>query len=963
VSICSSCGKEINEDSAFCQFCGHNKTPWLEKGTILYHGRYKIIDSIGSGGMAKIYLTEDLNLENMPCVIKAMSDDFKEPEEREYAIKKFKEEAVMLAKLRHNSLPVVQNHFVEEGRYYLVMDYVEGKTLEDILDDTLLEKKFLPEERVVEWGIQICDILDYLHNHEPMIIHRDLKPENLIETKDGRIMLIDFGIAHIFEKRDTKTRIGTTGFAAPEQYMGNAYPQSDIFSLGAVIHILLTGEDPMEREGNPFRFPLLKEFRDDLSPEIQDVLLKSQHMEVEKRYASAKEFQMELFKIKEKLKSPSRKIKTSFLTDIFRFEEGLFSELQESLKKKVSIDAGSHEVKLLQLAANKKGHIYPRLVVTKKNTPHAVSKGIIADPTLMSKTFKALTKNMEDLDFIFSISPYASNIRTVKIPPVGPGEVPSVLSSKLEEIILLPVKECHIKYDILPSGPEEDKEFMKVRITAVMKRAYESLQKTIITSGLNYDRIVLYPFSVALTAFFMMKDGVKKDNVAIIDIGSEGTTVTCIKDKILSQSLYFPFGSVKFEDKIVKEGDILPAVREWTGEFLKILKDFGPDYSINSFDSVIFCGGAIQIEGLQECINKEFGIISDKFFLPGINNIKKEEHKNFMFEKGPLLMPCAGLIISSLKELTSGEEVSKLITFDLFYNPLTREIEIPSGEPLTGKRAIEELEKYMIATVGSVGKTVLEDSIKKLGHRKENFPLESLDGLIEVFTCQVNLKEKDLPGIIKKLEELKSAKYIEKTSPHELFIDYDINIPEELEKYLVSIVGPVGKTVLEDTVKKLGHTKESLPLNMLDSVIEVFSCQFNLSENDISNISKKMDEFKVIAEKIRKKSEALENINIFEELEKYIVSIVGPVGKIVLEDTVKKLGHTKETFPVNMLDSVVEVFSCQFNLSEGDISNINKKLDELKIIAEKKKNIKPDEEGGQKAKKKGLFSSIFKWGT
>ncbi len=200
--ICNKCNKELNSGDLFCK-CG--------KGRTLYHDRYRILDIIGSGGMATLYLAEDLNLAGTRCVIKAMTDEFKTSEERDYAVNKFKEEAVLLARLRHNSLPVVQNHFLEEGRYYLVMDYVEGETLEDILNSTLIEDCLLSEELVIDWVIQVCDILDYLHSYEPMIIHRDIKPANLMENKKGKIMLLDFGIAHIFEKRDTKTRIGSAG--------------------------------------------------------------------------------------------------------------------------------------------------------------------------------------------------------------------------------------------------------------------------------------------------------------------------------------------------------------------------------------------------------------------------------------------------------------------------------------------------------------------------------------------------------------------------------------------------------------------------------------------------------------------------------------------------------------------------------------------------------------------------------
>jgi len=298
---CTYCGGEIAEDDVFCQLCGNSVATFvLRAGTVLHSKRYKIIKHISTGGMATIYLGEDLNLGNTMCVIKSMLDDYNDPEERKYAIKKFKEEAIILARLRHSSLPVVQNHFVEKGRYYLVMDYVEGQTLEEILCSTLAKKEFLPEERILNWAIQACDILDYLHNHDPVVIHRDIKPENLMEDKKGGLILLDFGIAHIFDKGDAKTEIGTDGYASPEQYTGKAFPQSDIFALGAVLHRLFTGYAPGEDESNLFRFPLLKEYRQDLTPGLQEIISKATDIDYKKRFSSAKEFKEAIIKLKKR---------------------------------------------------------------------------------------------------------------------------------------------------------------------------------------------------------------------------------------------------------------------------------------------------------------------------------------------------------------------------------------------------------------------------------------------------------------------------------------------------------------------------------------------------------------------------------------------------------------------------------------------------------------------------------------
>src|SRR6184192_3078647 len=167
------------------------------------------------------------------------------------AIEAFKREAFLLAGLTHPNLPRIYEQFNDAGRWYLVMDYIEGETLETYLDK--MGGK-LPIEKVLNIGIQLCSVLDYLHTREPSIIFRDLKPANVMRTSTGHLYLIDFGIARHFkpgQPRDT-VPLGSPGYAAPEQYgRAQTTPLADIYSLGALLHHLLTGNNP---EHNPFRF-------------------------------------------------------------------------------------------------------------------------------------------------------------------------------------------------------------------------------------------------------------------------------------------------------------------------------------------------------------------------------------------------------------------------------------------------------------------------------------------------------------------------------------------------------------------------------------------------------------------------------------------------------------------------------------------------------------------------------------
>ena len=167
-------------------------------------------------------------------------------DKKEEILRPFKKEAELLANLRHPNLPCVTDYFVENDICYLVMDYIEGKDLEIILEEQGGEKG-LPEKQVIEWAIQICRILEYLHEQKPPIIHGDIKPANLIiRDSDGWIMLVDFGTASFETDDDDEEGFGTDGYAPPEQYIGAREIRSDVYSIGATIYELLAGMLPEE---------------------------------------------------------------------------------------------------------------------------------------------------------------------------------------------------------------------------------------------------------------------------------------------------------------------------------------------------------------------------------------------------------------------------------------------------------------------------------------------------------------------------------------------------------------------------------------------------------------------------------------------------------------------------------------------------------------------------------------------
>lgn len=264
---------------------------------LILDNRYEIRRLIKSGGMGSVYEAWDNRFQKTPCAVKEMLNLSGDKVNHEYMIERFSKEAKILHDLRHPNLPVVKDYFVKNGRYYLVMDYVEGNDLDTIMKS--YGKDGVPEELVIEWSKQILDALDYLHNQPFPIIYRDLKPENVMVRKsDRKIILIDFGIAKTLDEegRNTRTIIGTPIFAPEELLAGNPEPRTDIYSLGATMHCLLTGVIPSKL----FDFKPITEFNPGLSKEIETVVMHALARSPEGRYECAK-------KMKEDLEQISRK--------------------------------------------------------------------------------------------------------------------------------------------------------------------------------------------------------------------------------------------------------------------------------------------------------------------------------------------------------------------------------------------------------------------------------------------------------------------------------------------------------------------------------------------------------------------------------------------------------------------------------------------------------------------------------
>src|SRR5712692_9957273 len=339
---------------------GNTQTGQLDPRTLL-HRRYVIVQTIGHGGMAAVYQARDTRRGTI-CAIKEMSLSTVPANEQSQAIQNFLAEARILSRLNHPNLPAFTDFFTEGARHFLVMEFIDGSTLED-----LLERNNGPftEPRVLGWARQLCDVLEYLHSQQPPVIFRDMKPGNVMLSRGGRIKLIDFGIARLFRSsgaQDTQL-LGTPGFAPPEQYGGaQTDERSDIYSLAMTLYQLMTcsiSEKGFGLSDVHSKFP-------HISPPVARALEKATAMRLEDRYESIVVFRRALLGI-----------------DTFRFENGGEATTPEELAELCArypdeasnyLLSGEIESWLLEIGANDLGRSDKRIRATVGDPEMGVNK-------------------------------------------------------------------------------------------------------------------------------------------------------------------------------------------------------------------------------------------------------------------------------------------------------------------------------------------------------------------------------------------------------------------------------------------------------------------------------------------------------------------------------------------------------------------------------------------------------------
>lgn len=266
----------------------------MSENVRLIDNKYEILTQIGKGGMSTVYLAMDKRLNKQWAVkeIKKKSYD----KNNQIIVQSLLAEASLMKKLDHWALPRIVDIIENDEAIYVVMDYIEGETLSKILYDYGPQE----EETVIDWAKQLCEVLDYLHTRTPAIIYRDMKPSNVMLRPDGKIKVIDFGIAREYKENNYSDTIslGTKGYAAPEQFGGKGQTdaRTDVYCLGVTLYHLVTGKSPCEE---PYELYPIRKWNSSLSKGLEKIILKCTRPDPNDRYQSCAEMLYDLNHYKE----------------------------------------------------------------------------------------------------------------------------------------------------------------------------------------------------------------------------------------------------------------------------------------------------------------------------------------------------------------------------------------------------------------------------------------------------------------------------------------------------------------------------------------------------------------------------------------------------------------------------------------------------------------------------------------
>lgn len=266
----------------------------MQQNGKIIDGKYEILTKIGQGGMSTVYLAMDKRL-NKQWAIKEIRKE-KHNSNNAIVVKSILAEAQLMKKLDHAALPRIVDIIEDNEAIYVVMDYIEGETLSKILREYGPQ----PEETVIEWAKQLCEVLDYLHTRQPAVIYRDMKPANVMLKPDGKIKVIDFGIAREYKENNNSDTVslGTRGYAAPEQFGGKGQTdaRTDVYCLGVTLYHLVTGKSPCEE---PYEIYPIRRWNPALSGGLEKIIIKCTRPDPNDRYQSCAQMLYDLNHYKE----------------------------------------------------------------------------------------------------------------------------------------------------------------------------------------------------------------------------------------------------------------------------------------------------------------------------------------------------------------------------------------------------------------------------------------------------------------------------------------------------------------------------------------------------------------------------------------------------------------------------------------------------------------------------------------
>ncbi|MBQ5734161.1 MAG: serine/threonine protein kinase [Lachnospiraceae bacterium] len=266
----------------------------MQQNGKIIDGKYEILTKIGQGGMSTVYLAMDKRL-NKQWAIKEIRKE-KHNSNNAIVVKSILAEAQLMKKLDHAALPRIVDIIEDNEAIYVVMDYIEGETLSKILREYGPQ----PEETVIEWAKQLCEVLDYLHTRQPAVIYRDMKPSNVMLKPDGKIKVIDFGIAREYKENNNSDTVslGTRGYAAPEQFGGKGQTdaRTDVYCLGVTLYHLVTGKSPCEE---PYEIYPIRRWNPALSGGLEKIIIKCTRPDPKDRYQSCAQMLYDLNHYKE----------------------------------------------------------------------------------------------------------------------------------------------------------------------------------------------------------------------------------------------------------------------------------------------------------------------------------------------------------------------------------------------------------------------------------------------------------------------------------------------------------------------------------------------------------------------------------------------------------------------------------------------------------------------------------------